>query len=344
MSVENEDDVSLRDEIASAFTSENAKTDDVNNESVIDKLEERERDDQGRFAKKEEAKVEEEDDDEEEDDEGEQATDEPSVRLSPEKAPSSWSPKVREKWGELPEDVRAEIIRREEASASGVRKLQEEYAPIHRFAEAMSPFLQEASRMGQDPTGYIANVMVAERQLRHPDQEMRFHALLNIADSYGIPLRQIINRSVGQEILHQPQQQQGQQMHPAVQQELAAMRQWREQQENQTIESQINAFKKDKEFFEDVRDLMADLMDSGVAKDLQDAYDKACWTNPEVREVLRQRELSGTKKDAIKNRQAAAAGASVKASGQADIQVDTDDDDSIEASVRRAMREASGRV
>lgn len=350
-----EEYVSLRDEIASAFASDNAKTDDISNEAVVDKLQER--DESGRFAGKKdepESKADEaadkpdvakdpevskEPDTAESAGEGEGSATE--VKLNESKAPSSWSPKVREKWAELPEEVRSEIIRREEASVNGVRKLQDEYAPIQRFVESISPFIQEASQLGQDPAGYISNVMAAERQLRNPDQEARFRALLNIADQYGIPLRQIINVSAGRELLRQPQVKE---LHPAVQQELESMRQWREKQEATRIETHINEFKAGKEFFDDVRDSMADLMDSGMATSLEDAYEKACRLNPEVFQVITDRKRAETGGEELKKRQAAAAGASVKSSGQADVQVETDDEDSIGDTVRKAMREASGRV
>jgi DNA mismatch repair ATPase MutL len=154
---------------------------------------------------------------------------------SPEKAPTSWSPKVREQWGKLPEDVRKEIVRREEASGQGVRKLQEEFQPVRQFAEQLSPFIQEARQLGADPTQYIANVMVGERSLRSQDPNEKFNALLNIADQYGIPLRQYLGGE-------QPPAQSAPAIPAAVQQELQAMRQWREQEQAQQLQSQIEEF------------------------------------------------------------------------------------------------------
>lgn len=345
------EEVSLHDEIRAAFASNNAKTEDdkVDNAGIIDALEARD-EDQDQAADKE--------DDQKptvesvKGDEASAATaDEGAaeeaggaeVKLSDGKAPSSWSPKVREKWAELPEEVRAEIIRREEASVNGVRKLQEEYAPVKQLAQNLDPFIQEARKSGMDAGQYISNVMQAERNLRAPDVESRFQALLNIADQYGIPLRQAINQSAGRELV--PAQQQPQ-LPPEVMQELQEARKWREQSQAQSIEQQINMFKSsaEHEFYEDVRDIMADLIEAGRAKDLKDAYDQAVWLNPEVRSVLIDREKGGRQQQQIQQRQAAAAGASVQASGAADVQVDDDDDDSTEAIVRRAMRGSAGRV
>lgn len=259
---------------------------------------------------------------------------------SPEKAPTSWSPKVREQWGKLPEDVRKEIVRREEASVQGVRKLQEEFQPVRQFAEQLSPFIQEARHLGADPTQYIANVMVAERQLRSQDPNEKFNALLNIADTYGIPLRQYLG---GKQVPTQS----APAIPAAVQQELQAMRQWREQEQAQQLQSQIEEFSKGAEFFEDVRNDMAVLLESGAAKDLKEAYDKAVWINPEVREVMLAREAEGKKKAAANQRRAKASSVSVEgADNKPGVEVDLpDDDDSTAAIIREQFKAASsGRV
>lgn len=343
------EEVSLHDEIKAAFAATNSKTEEVDNTDVIDKLEEKADEAEGEVAESpddQETAPDEKAEGEQGDPaaEGENAAEGSGgsgVKLTDSKAPSSWSPKVREKWAELPEEVRAEIIRREEASVNGVRQLQSEFAPIRQFAESISPFLAEAAQQGQDPAAYVRSVLSAERNLRNPDQNARFEALLGIADSYGIPLRQALNQAAGRELLPtapvQPQ------LPAEVMQELQAARQFRESMQSQTIEQQVNSFKADKEFYEDVRVTMADLMDAGIAQSLEDAYDKACRLNPEVAAVLLERERSGKNKEQQNQRRAAAAGASVRASGAADVTVD-DDDDSIESTIRKAVIGQSGRV
>lgn len=344
------EETTLHEEIAAAFAASNSKVEDenVDNTEVLDALEAKdEAEDEGTTAEdgqkpaREPAKA----------DEGDPAVegaDAPAeaggsdVKLSDGKAPSSWSPKVREKWNELPEEVRAEIIRREEASVNGVRQLQSEFAPIRQFAESIAPFLQEAAQAGQDPASYVRGVLAAERNLRNPDQNARFEALLGIADSYGIPLRQALNQAAGRELL--PTAPAQPQLPQEVMAELKAAREFRESMQHQTIEQQVNAFKAGKEFYEDVRGTMADLMDAGIATSLDDAYDKACRLHPEVSEVLATRAQAGASAQQQNQRRAAAAGASVAASGAADITVDDGDDDSIEATVRKAFVGQTGRL
>jgi hypothetical protein len=40
------------------------------------------------------------------------------------------------------------------------------------------------------------------------------------------------------------------------------------------------------QFFENVRQDMTRLLQAGAAESLEDAYDKACWANPEIRNLL----------------------------------------------------------
>lgn len=269
------------------------------------------------------------------------AKDEPKdgVKLDEKRAPSSWSAKVREKWGELPEDVRAEVLRREESHVNGVRKLQEEFQPVKQFTEALGGVIQEASQLGVAPVQYIHNLAAAERALRSGAPEQRFEALMNLADQYGLPLRQYLNLPAGQ----QPAAQQQPAIPPQIQQELEASRQFRQQYEQTTLQRQVEEFATKNEFFEDVRGIMADLMDAGVAKDLQDAYDRAVWAHPEVREVLLQRQGQQAASQQQKQRRAAAAGAAVK-TGNSDVAAPPPEDDSIEGAIRAALIQGTGRV
>lgn len=265
--------------------------------------------------------------------------------LVQDKAPASWSPKVREQWAGIPKEVRDEILRREDASAQGVRKLQEETAPMRGFVQQLDPFIREAVNVGANPGQYIGQVMAAERALRNPDENIRFDALLNIADQYGIPLREVINKSVGREVL---------QAKPAnaplpkeVQTELEANRQWRAQQEEDSMKREIDTFKKDKEFFDDVAPMMGDLLQANAAADLQEAYDKAIWAHPATREVLLARQNKQKGVDSVAARQAAAA--KVGAKTNETIAVKTkgkgeEEESSLEDDIRASIAAMAGRA
>lgn len=264
--------------------------------------------------------------------------------LQEDKAPSGWTPKAREEWAALPETVRQEILRRDEDSVKGIRQLQEQMAPYTQFAQTLDPFIREAISNRTDPGQYIGNVMQAERRLRSGTPEERFSSLVEIAESYGIPLRKIINDAVGQEIVPHPSLVPKTQLPPEVQRELEEAREFRQtmtQTQAQTNQKLIDDFKVDKEFFEDVRDDMAVLMEAGRATTLQDAYDKACRMNSAVFDVIQER----GSKPPLADKQKAAAKLHGTSSNSAETGKDEfDDDDDLGDTVRKAMAKAAGRI
>lgn len=264
-------------------------------------------------------------------------------KWTPERAPTTWGPKAREQWASLPLDIRQEIIRREEAAVNGVRNLKEQYTPVNQFYKTLEPFVLEAKKGGAIPEQYIANVMNTERVLRTADVPTKFNALLQIADQYGIPLRDVINKSVGQEVLKTPQQPSAQ-LPPQVMQELQSLQQWRQHMEGMQVTQTMEQFAADPshEFFEDVRQTMADLLEYGQASNLKDAYDKAVWMMPEVREVMVSRMQGKRVADGVAGRQLAAASASVRSPGKVTVDDEQDSDD-IYSTVRASMKQLTTR-
>jgi hypothetical protein len=260
--------------------------------------------------------------------------------LKEDKAPQSWSPAAREKWATIPEDLRKEIIRREEAAAIGVRQINERFTPAAKFTEALDPYIKEAQNGGIDPVGYISSVMQTEKALRTADVKGKFEILMRLADQYGVPLRDVINQSVGQEVI-KPQQ-------PAIPQEVAREleenRRWRAEQETGAARRELESFSANNEFFNDVRMMMADLIQSGVARGLQDAYDQACWTHPSVRQVLLDRKLNEGKQQDLTSRQTSAREVNIPSQGALPVNTKKSDDESLEETIRAAFGTASARI
>jgi hypothetical protein len=121
-----------------------------------------------------------------------------------------------------------------------------------------------------------------------------------IFKDYGINPESVFNS------LQQGQQQIDPKLQP-VYQELNSLKQqqqnWlREQQEreNSSLTSEINRLKEGKEHFELVRNDMAGLLNEGMAKDFNEAYDMAIWARPDLRATLLQQERK-TAEDTARN-------------------------------------------
>lgn len=350
-------DDTVADAVREAFEQADKKEDGV--KAAVEALEptKQDRDESGKFLAKEKPEEEEVDAggkpmaDKEQDASKEAPIEEPVAKdgdkreiLVQDKAPSSWTPKVREEWATLPESVRTEILRREEDSIKGVQQMREQMAPYTQFAQTLDPFIKEAYAANTDPGHYIGNVMAAERRLRIGSPAERFNALVEIAEGYGIPLRKVINESVGQEIVPELKPA----IPPEIQKELDESRQFRqnfaqsrEQEANSALQKEIDLFKKDKEFFDDVVEDMAVLLQGGRAKDLQDAYDKAIRLHPEIEEILAERRSTVP----LSEKQKAAAKLKGTSSNSAEAGREKfDDDDDLGTTIRKAMAEAHGRI
>lgn len=259
------------------------------------------------------------------------------------KAPQSWTPKSRERWNEIPADLRKEIVRREEAGVQGIRQLNERYAPAAQVFDGLSSYIGEAIHHGVNPIEHISSVMNTERILRLGDNKQKFNEILRIADQFGVPLRDIINKSIGEEFIKAPTQQQYA-VPPELQQRLSQLENAYATNQQDSSNARVAEFSKGKEFFEDVRILMADLMDAGRAETLEDAYDQACWATPSVREVLISRQGKDKKDEELKGRQKAANKVSTSSNKAVEVP-EVDNEDSIESFVRKqVIASMSGRT
>jgi hypothetical protein len=75
---------------------------------------------------------------------------------------------------------------------------------------------------------------------------------------------------------------------PAIMQKISALETYIQQQQESGVQTEIQRFASDPKhtFFENVKKDMGQLISSGQAEDLDDAYDKACWANKEIRALL----------------------------------------------------------
>lgn len=357
--IETTEETSLADDIRASM--QELGQDDTTTTDVVENKDEKARDESGKFTKKEEVK-----------DEVKKEVKEPvhtppnepiseklPVEKQPEtekeplltqdKAPIGWGPKARERWAEIPKDLRDEIVRREDASAQGVRQLHEQFQPARQFVESLGPFIQEAIQNNTHPAEYIGRVMTAEKRLRVGTDQERFGALVEIAEGYGIPLRQIINDAVGRDVVQLPQKPQ---IPADVQRELEENRRFRAQYEQQQKQApaehpEITAFRKDPEnkYFDDVREIMADIMErpGNAQMSLKDAYNEALWHHPEIRSIIMEQKND---KESLGNKQKEALGVKKSGSNSAETKDSSDfsDDDDTATTIRKAMAQQMGRV
>lgn len=227
---------------------------------------------------------------------------EPAAR----KAPSSWKPDAQTAWlkadkGEAltPEEVRLlalEAERRESDFHKGVSEFKTHSERARQYDQAVAPYQATLKQLGVDAPTAISKLLQADHTLRTADPATKAAYLRQLAIQYGVDLE------------NAPQyDQQTQNMMFELQNLRQEQMLWQNRTQVQELEQvgqTLTEFGSEKPHFEAVRNDMADLLDAGQAKTLQEAYDKAVWLNPNVRQTLIENERAEASKKFEAERQA----------------------------------------
>lgn len=240
------------------------------------------------------------------------------------KAPSSWKPDAQAAFlkadrGEaLSSDeiklLTAEAERRENDFHKGVSEFKTHSERARAYDSAIAPYQQHLQRLGVDAPTAISALMKADYTLRTSDPATKAAYLNQLAREYGVDLGQA---------------QQAPQLDPQMQyltQQLNELRNsqqlWQnqvQQQEQMKAQQELNQFATAaKPHFDAVRGDMADLLETGKAKTLDEAYEMAAWMRPEIRTTLIDQQRADAQRKAMEQvqaRKAQTASVSVKGSG-----------------------------
>lgn len=221
--------------------------------------------------------------------------------------PATWSASAKAIYATLPEVARKEIAKREQDYARGIQQYAEKAKVADSFMREAQPYEAMLRAEGSDALGALKSFLTQAYALRTANPQERGRMIMQVAQQYGADLSQYLGQQ-GQTQAADGQTQDLTHVQQMVQQlvapHLQRIQQWeqsqataqqREQmQMEQEIQSQIEAFQNATNedgtpkhlYYENVRGLMSAYFANGQAKDLEQAYDMACWANPEVRAAL----------------------------------------------------------
>jgi hypothetical protein len=216
------------------------------------------------------------------------------------RAPESWKPQAKEHWTKLPPDVQHEVARREREivmtlqQTAGARKVAEQ------FVAAVSPFEMMIRAEGADPISATRELFGQAAILRIGTPAQKAQLVATVVKRFGVPIKDLDAALVGEQIPDEEGK-----IAQIIQQQLAPVRQFmqsiegvkhqRAQQVDGEIDNEINQFAADptNEFFHDVKNEMADLMEvaarNGRTMTLKQAYDRAIAVNENIQAVIAQR-------------------------------------------------------
>ena len=231
--------------------------------------------------------------------------------------PSSWKKDYHETWATADDKLKQYAYQREEEMKAGIEPLKSKAQFADQMQEAVQPYLQTIQGLGIDAPRAVKALMEADHALRFSTPDQKLQLFNRLAQQYGVNLGQV--QGLPQQTVVDP-------MVYTLQNELNSVRgevnNWKQQQEqaqNSALLGEINQFSQKAEHFEEARPVMIQLLQSGVATDLQDAYDKAVRLDPTLFDAIqqsKQAEVDAQKRAAANKaaKSARAAAVSVKSS------------------------------
>jgi hypothetical protein len=286
------------------------------------------RDEKGRFKAQETSS---EQDSAEESDLVAEASDVPDEEI---KRPTTWKKEYVEVWNKMQEGKpldKAEFAKfaeyanqRESEYKKGVSAYKAEADNARELTQAIGPFIPELQKHGIHPAAWINNLGRAHYTLANGTYDQKIQMFHRLAQDYGVQLNQDALQMPEQAYVD-PYQQQLMQQLQATQQQVQQLSQIREQEENARLNQEIQRVSSDRErfpHFEMVREDMAQLLERGLAPNLETAYAKAVRMNDEAYKLEQEKLLKSASTQASKAQQVAKAKAtavsprSVTPSGQ----------------------------
>lgn len=255
--------------------------------------------------------------------------------------PATWSAGAKAIYSQLPEVARREIAKREQDYARGIQQYAERAKVADAFQREAQPYEAMLRAEGSNAVAALSSFLKQSYMLRTASPQERGRLIMETAQKFGADLSPYLGQQGqqapdGQQDLSHLSQTVQQLIAPHLQriqqweQSQATAQQREAQQMEQDVSSQIEAFQSATNedgtpkhlYFENVRPLMSAYFANGQAKDLEQAYDMACWANPEVRAALQaeqQRSAEAQRLEEAKRKAGAARSASFNPSGQGGV-------------------------
>ena len=231
--------------------------------------------------------------------------------------PASWKKDYHETWNLADDKLKQYAWQRESEMKAGVEPLISKAQFADQMQEVLNPYMNTIQGLGIDAPKAVKALMEADHALRYSTPQEKRQYFARLAQSYGVNLNEMGNDLPQQAV--DPTIYALQNELNNVRGEVQGWKQQQEQQQNQALLGEINNFSQKAEHFEEARPAMIQLLQSGMATDLDDAYDKAIRLNPELFDAVqsgRQAEMDAAKRAAANTaaKRARAAAVSVKGS------------------------------
>jgi hypothetical protein len=196
-------------------------------------------------------------------------------------APASWNAEMRPLYDKVPAEIRPYLHQREQELQQGFQAIAQRSNTANAVLNEFVPYAEQLQAEGATPVSAMRTLLQTAYQLRTGGPEYRKAIILSLAQQYGVDLNNPLNVELAKA--------------EAIATNLQTEKIYGSALSQQQMQAQINnefaAFANDPqyEFFQQVRPLMAKLIDAGFANTMPEAYEMALPIHPEVKKVLDER-------------------------------------------------------
>ena len=270
--------ITLRESLSEAINAvESVETPQV--ETPIETKSERVRDDDGKFSKKDveidpslvTEKLSQTD----------KPIEEPIAEPVQKARPSTWKKDYWEKFDALDPELQNYINQRETEYKTGVSVYKNEAESARSINEALTPLLPDLQRNNIQPSQWIKNMGTAHQALVYGSPDQKLQVFAKLAKDYGVDINNLQNNQYEQQQIDPNTQWLTQQVQ-GLSQTLNSFKEQQAQQEQAKFQTEVQQFAANNPHYEAVRLQMAQLLETGMANDLQGAYDKAVRLNDDT--------------------------------------------------------------
>lgn len=199
-------------------------------------------------------------------------------------APQSWSGLQRDNWNKIPAETRKYILQREEEAHKALTKHDEDRNFGKSLKDIANPYIPVIQSEGGTVEGAFKDLLNTAYVLRTGQPQQKAEIIRSTMQQFGIDPQMVMS--------NQQQPMNPMQVQQMVQQQWQTheqkLQQQQEEQQLAELNKEIQAFSSNPEnvYFNDVRETMIPLLESGQAQTLDEAYQLAIWANPNTRAAL----------------------------------------------------------
>ena len=221
-------------------------------------------------------------------------------------APKHWPKEEQEIFNAWDANVQHQVMDRYKAMEGDYTKKTQALAKYKKRNESLDeiygPFRDDFQRAGMDEVAATRQLLAAHKYLREDPQQ----ALKWLAQSYGVDLKAVNDDTAIEDEYADPQMKAMQQQIAQLQGTITNQQQQAQNMQKQDVQAIIDNFQTAKDadgnlkhpHFDVVQNQMSGLISSGVAKDIESAYEMAVYANPETRaKVLDEKVKKETKQE-----------------------------------------------